>query len=190
MQQCHENYGTWFCTIKRHDGTSGAVAALSTADVQRELLPSFTVNSTAGKITELADEITATASEPGDQVQLILDWLDENIQKEVVDSFNSLDVLAQRKAECQGHSMLFAALARSLGIPTRLINGVVYSQEYKGFLYHTWVESYIDDQWQAIDPTFGQRHADATHIALIEGEALADLTALLPLIGRLEIELE
>ena len=57
------------------------------------------------------------------------------------------------------------------------------------FFLHTWVESYIDQRWQAIDPTFGQRHADATHIALIEGEELADLTALLPLIGKLEIEL-
>jgi len=85
---------------------------------------------------------------------------------------------------------MYAALARSLGISTRLLNGVVYSQDHNAFVYHTWVESYIDNRWQAIDPTFGQCHADATHIALIEGEELADLTSLLPLIGRLEIELD
>jgi transglutaminase-like putative cysteine protease len=85
---------------------------------------------------------------------------------------------------------MYAALARSLGISTRLLNGVVYSQDHNAFIYHTWVESYIDNRWQAIDPTFGQRHADATHIALIEGEELADLTSLLPLLGRLEIELD
>ena len=113
-----------------------------------------------------------------------------NIEKEVIDSFNSLDVLRQRKAECQGHSLLFAALARNMGIPTRVLNGVVYSEDYDAFLYHAWVESYIDGRWQAIDPTFGQRHADATHIALIEGEASAQLIALLPLIGELEIEVE
>ena len=67
---------------------------------------------------------------------------------------------------------------------------MVYSEEYNAFLYHTWVESFIDDRWQAIDPTFGQRHADATHIALIEAEDIAQLTALLPLIGVLEIEVE
>ena len=113
-----------------------------------------------------------------------------NIEKEVIDSFNSLDVLRQRKAECQGHSLLFAALARNMGIPTRVLNGVVYSEDYDAFLYHAWVESHIDGRWQAIDPTFGQRHADATHIALIEGEASAQLIALLPLIGELEIEVE
>ena len=67
---------------------------------------------------------------------------------------------------------------------------MVYSEDYDAFLYHTWVESYIDDRWQAIDPTFGQRHANATHIALIEGEELAELTAQLPLIVKLAIELD
>ena len=189
MQHCHKDNTTWRCQIQTDATPIANSLAHQASRTAQHLQPSVTVNSTAKQITTLAHEITTTSTDPDEAVQQILVWLNDNIEKDVVDSFNSLDVLAQRKAECQGHSLLFAALARSLGIPTRLLNGVVYSEEFGAFLYHTWVESYIDQRWQAIDPTFGQRHADATHIALIEGEELADLTALLPLIGKLEIEL-
>ena len=189
MQQCHKHNNAWVCRIQHDQRATDRVQAQSAVDTGHNLLPSFTVNSAAERIVDLAREIAPSSAEPNVQVHHILEWIDNNIEKAIVDSFNSLDVLTQRKAECQGHSMLYAALARSLGIPTRLLNGVVYSEDYNAFVYHTWVESYIDDRWQAIDPTFGQRYADATHIALIEGEELADLTALLPLIGRLEIEL-
>ena len=189
MQQCNKDKGAWLCQIQSNGKATDSMQALPPPTIVRDVSPSITVNSTAKEIIKLAHDITATSADTNDQVKHILDWLDANIEKEIVDSFNSLDVLVQRKAECQGHSLLYAALARSLGIPTRLLNGVVYSQNHNAFLYHTWVESYIDHRWQAIDPTFGQRHADATHIALIEGEELAELTALLPLIGKLEIEL-
>lgn len=120
-----------------------------------------------------------------ERVKLLLDWIGANIQPEVIDVFSALEVLEQRKAECQGYSFLFASFTRALGIPTRVVNGLVYSEQHPGFLYHTWVESLIDGQWQSIDPTFGQLHADATHIKLVEGEFLADLTPLLNLLGKL-----
>ena len=185
QQQCNRETRGWLCKV-----SSDQYPADLAIDKESNLKSSFTINSNARQIKQLAEEITGPSKDADDQVSRILAWLDANIEKKVVDSFNSLDVLRQREAECQGHSMLFAALARNRGIPTRLVNGVVYSQEYDSFLYHTWVESYINGRWQAIDPTFGQRHADATHIVLIEGEDLAELTALLPLVGKLEIELD
>jgi hypothetical protein len=125
------------------------------------------------------------ATTDSERIKLLLDWIGSNIEPEVVDVFSALEVLEQRKAECQGYSFLFASFTRALGIPTRVVNGLVYSEQHPGFLYHTWVESLIDGQWQAIDPTFGQLHADATHIKLVEGEFLADLTPLLNLLGKL-----
>jgi len=141
------------------------------------------------RIRELAEKITADTGTDPEKVQAMLDWLDRHIEPEVVDVFSALDVLDGGKAECQGYSFLFASLARSIGIPTRVVNGIVYSEEYDGFLYHTWVESLLDGQWQAIDPTFGQLHADATHIKLVEGDNLADLAPLLNVVGRLSAEI-
>ncbi|MEM7678803.1 MAG: hypothetical protein AAF449_22705 [Myxococcota bacterium] len=37
------------------------------------------------------------------------------------------------------------------------------------FGYHEWVEIWSGDQWLAMDPTFGQDIADATHIKLHTG---------------------
>jgi transglutaminase-like putative cysteine protease len=113
--------------------------------------------------------------------------MDGNIEKAPLDVFSALDVLERRKAECQGHAYLYTALARAAGIPTRVLNGLVYSQELGGFLFHSWAESLVDATWRAVDPTFGQLAADATHIKLLEGERLADLMPLLDWVGKLRI---
>jgi len=93
----------------------------------------------------------------------------------------------QRKAECQGHAYLYTALARAAGVPTRMVNGLVYSEEFRGFLYHSWAESLVGDDWRVVDPTFGQAAADATHIKLVEGENLADLIPLTEWVGKVKI---
>jgi len=185
-QTCHKKNDTWLCQLKPNSTT-----IMSSVDEQNKnyLQPSITINSQASRIDKLAKEIALNTKDQNEQVANILNWLNNNIEKQIVDTFNALGVLKQGKAECQGHSYLYAALARNRGIPTRLINGVVYSEQFEGFLYHTWVESFLDGYWQSIDPTLGQRHADATHIALLEGETLADLTPLISLIGKLKIEL-
>jgi transglutaminase-like putative cysteine protease len=67
---------------------------------------------------------------------------------------------------------------------------MVYSDSHGGFLYHTWAESFVHGQWLAVDPTFGQLSADATHLKLNEGEALADLLNLLDYVGRVRISIE
>jgi hypothetical protein len=67
------------------------------------------------------------------------------------------------------------------------MNGLVYSEELQGFAYHTWAESLVGGRWRAVDPTFSQAQADATHIALVEGEQPADLLPLSEWVGRTAI---
>jgi transglutaminase-like putative cysteine protease len=78
------------------------------------------------------------------------------------------DVLAAGKGDCSEHAVLTVALARALGIPAREVYGLVYaSMDGKDALYwHAWVEVRSAGEWIAIDPTFGQPVADATHVAL------------------------
>ena len=50
--------------------------------------------------------------------------------------------------------------------------GLVYGDQFygePGFYYHAWVEVYTGKEWVAIDPTWNQIPADATHIAFVEG---------------------
>jgi hypothetical protein len=154
---------------------------------EKYLRPSVTVQSQDPAIRRLAGELGAGSAAPGEQIAGILRWLDTNVEKAPLDVFSALDVLANRRAECQGHAYLYAALARAAGIPTRVVNGLAYSETLNGFLYHSWAESLVGSDWIGVDPTLGQTPIDATHIKLIEGEQLADLVPLLDWTGRAKI---
>ncbi|HTO46268.1 MAG TPA: transglutaminase domain-containing protein [Burkholderiales bacterium] len=153
-----------------------------------DLTPSVAAPSADPRIRDLAATIVAGKPTAREQAQALLDWIGKNIRKEPADVFSALDVLTTRRAECQGHAYLFAALARASGIPTRVANGLVYSAELGGFAYHSWNESLIDGAWIAIDPMFGQLGADATHFKLVYGENLGDLAPLAAWIGTTRIE--
>jgi transglutaminase-like putative cysteine protease len=118
-----------------------------------------------------------------------LNWIHQNIERTPVDSFSALDVLQTKKAECQGHAYLYTAFARSLEIPTRVVSGLVYSEQFKGFLYHSWSVSFVNGRWQAIDPSFNQTEADATHIMVAEGERAADVLPLVEWVGKVRIRI-
>jgi hypothetical protein len=118
-------------------------------------------------IRALAREISADSKNKWQLAKDINLWVHLNLKKEMVDTVTALDALLERRGECQSHTFLFTALARASGISTRIVNGLVYSKEYEGFLYHAWPEVFVGE-WRAMDPTFGQDRADATHIKLTE----------------------
>jgi len=57
-----------------------------------------------------------------------------------------------------------------------------------GFYYHAWNEVWLG-QWIAVDPTFEQFPADATHVVLVEGDPDKDV-ALIGVVGQLRLEVE
>ncbi len=118
-------------------------------------------------IRALARELSKNSDSKWQLAKDINLWVHLNLKKEMVDTVTALDALLERRGECQSHTFLFTALARASGIPTRIVNGLVYSQEYEGFLYHAWPEVFVGE-WRAMDPTFGQDRADATHIKLTQ----------------------
>ncbi len=181
-QRCSASESRWMCDI---DATNGEAA---TEVPPRYLGSSITVRPKDSAIAALARQIAPPALPPADRIRAILAWMGQNIRKEAADVFSARDVLDQKRAECQGHSYLYASLARAVGMPTRIVNGLVYSDEYGGFLYHTWAETLVDGHWRAVDPTFGQTEADATHVALVEGEESADLLPITDWVGNTRIE--
>lgn len=94
-------------------------------------------------------------------------------------------VLAMRKGDCNEYTVLFTALARALGIPTKTVAGLVYQNGR--FFYHAWPEVYAG-RWVAVDPTFDQVPADVTHLALVEG-SLEDQINLIQKIGKISVEI-
>jgi hypothetical protein len=180
-QRCTREPQKVSCTIDRS-------APLAQDDPKRYLKATFAAPSNLRDISELARAIAADAKDDDERIARLIAWMDANIAKEAVDAFTAEDVLRARKGECQGHSYLFAAFARSVGMPARIVNGIVYSEEHGGFLYHTWNEAWVAGRgWQPLDATFGQAHADATHVKLLEGETGAELMPIVRLVGRVRV---
>jgi hypothetical protein len=184
-QRCTLEDGSIRCLVDARLG-AGACAEMTQQALKRCLGPSIEVPCDSERLAKLSREIVTGGRTGMEAATAIVSWMGEHIRKEPVDAFTALDVLESGKAECQGHALLYAALARAAGIPTKVVSGLVYSDLHGGFLYHAWVESCVDGQWLAIDPTFGQLRADATHIKLVEGESLGDLVVIAGLVGRLQ----
>ena len=112
-------------------------------------------------------------------------------KKPTVSLPSAREVLRTKVGDCNEHTALFVAMARSIGIPARIAVGLVFM--HGAFYYHAWPEVYVTESpglglWLAVDPTLNQFPADATHLRLARG-GLDRQAAILPLIGRLKITL-
>ena len=98
------------------------------------------------------------------------------------------EVLRTKVGDCNEHTALYVAMARSIGLPSRIAVGLVFMRG--AFYYHAWPEVYVREGrgglWLPVDPTFNQFPADATHVRLARG-GLEKQAAILPLIGRLRM---
>jgi hypothetical protein len=105
---------------------------------------------------------------------------------------SALDAMRQGKGDCTEHAMVFAALARSLGIPVKVCYGMVYDV-HDSFMFHAWNEVYVG-RWVPIDAALAQNRVDATHIALHKGDgSTSDLEFGLKMVklrGRLEFKVK
>ncbi len=114
------------------------------------------------------------------------------------------EVARTRHGDCTEHSALLAALLRLDGTPSRVVSGLIYADSFAGsddiFGFHMWVQAAIEVEgerrWLDLDPALPERAIfDATHIALAtstlrDDEPTNSMVALVPLMGRLEIEVE
>lgn len=78
------------------------------------------------------------------------------------------EVLESGEGVCRDHAVAMAALARSVGIPTRLVSGLVYAGDR--FYYHAWVEIWTGKDWLGMDSTRANPRLTATHIKVSQGK--------------------
>ncbi len=168
------------------------IRSVSKGDVQagsgnmnEYLSPTIFVNSADNNIMNLSREIVRGESDKNKAVKLIYEWVYKNIKKSPAITIPmATDVLKTLKGDCNEHTVLFTALSRAAGIPTRMSAGLLYSDG--SFYYHTWPEVYTG-QWMAIDPTAGRFPADASYIRLITGD-LERQADILRVMGRIKLE--
>ena len=126
-----------------------------------------------------------------DRAERLTRYVNSIIEKKLTVSLPSArEVLRTRVGDCNEHTVLYVAMARAAGLPARIAVGLVYVRG--AFYYHAWPEVYIEEGagrglWLPVDPTLNEFPADATHVRLARG-GLEKQTAILPLIGRLKLE--
>ena len=131
------------------------------------------VQSDSPEVTGLATRIVGNASDDLQRMRRLRSWLsDELVEKGLdVGYASALETIHTRRGDCTEHAVLLTALARSLGIPARVVTGVVYVERYGGasrvFIPHAWMQAWVGGRWISFDSA--QRRFDSTHIALGTG---------------------
>ena len=88
---------------------------------------------------------------------------------------SAAEVAASRQGDCSEFAVLTAAMCRAVGIPSRVVVGVAYVNDFsghRGFGGHAWTQAYVGDKWIGLDASFkggGRGGYDAGHIALALG---------------------
>lgn len=178
---------TWLITRQDPDDTS-TQEPFTARDVEAYLGSDMFVQTAHPRIREAAAEIAGSAGTDWEKAVRINDWLYEHIAKRNVLSVPSaLTVLEAKEGDCNEHAVLFAALARAAGVPTRIAIGLAWSPTMKAFGYHAWPEVYTG-RWIAMDPTFGEHTVSPTHIKLFTG-GIEHWPRLMAYIGALKLEI-
>lgn len=139
------------------------------------------VNYTAdGTVAETAAELTEGLTDPVQIIEVLFDFTVDTISYDYQNDAayeagyipDVESILQRKKGTCYDYSALLCAMARSVGVPCRLVTGYVQP----GGEYHAWVEVWSEQagtvdkaipvtarQWSRLDPTFvssGERSRD------------------------------
>jgi transglutaminase-like putative cysteine protease len=130
-------------------------------------------------------KIVGNEQDPRVAAQRLTAWVYRTVKKEYrVGIPDALTVLRTKAGDCNEHTQLYLALARTAGIPARAAAGLAYVNGR--FFYHAWPEVWLG-RWVAVDPTFGQFPADAAHLRFTIG-GLARQAMLVQLIGTIGMD--
>lgn len=148
----------------------GPVEPLSAADRARYLAETPYEAIRDPRIVAVVREVTHEARRPEEKVERLTRFVFDRVdQKDLSRAYApATETLETRIGDCTEHSVLFSALAKAAGIPTRLADGVVVADGRVG--YHEWVEVYLDGEgWRPVDPTFGEARAGPNRLKLAQG---------------------
>jgi hypothetical protein len=153
---------------------------------KRFLESSAYIQCTDRRIIDKAQDIIGDENNATSAVAKLVSGVYNLLEKNPTASLPSaLDVLQMKKGDCNEHSILFTALARAVGIPTKIYVGLVNLDGY-AYYYHAWCAVWLGS-WVAVDPTFNQFPADVGHLKLKEGE-IAEQAVVLKVVGKLQIK--
>ena len=165
-------------------------AGAADPDLDRYLRPEPLIESDDEAIRAEAEKAVLGVKDPRTIAERLTRRVNAMLEKKPTVSLPSArEVLRTKIGDCNEHTALYVAMARSQGLPARIAVGLVYVRG--AFFYHAWPEVFIAEgrsrgRWMPVDPTLNQFPADATHLRLARG-GLDRQAAIVPLIGRIKM---
>ncbi len=99
-------------------------------------------------------------------VQNILRWVQANIKTDMIaETLTGPEVLEKKRGKCSEYAILFASLARSAGIPTKIALGEV--NQGNMWIGHMWNEVWLGN-WIAVDPSAGTFVIGPSHLKFVD----------------------
>lgn len=138
--------------------------------VDKEYLSAdFMIPADDSAVIETALRLSAGKSTVWDVVKAFTRFVSDSI-KYYPGSEDALETLRNRRGSTLSKVLLHMALCRAVGIPARIIGGLLYSNGL--FIQHNWDEVFINESlgFIPVDPTLGEdEFFNATHISLWRG---------------------
>lgn len=127
------------------------------------------------KIMEMARIAVGSTTDAGKAARQIEAFVSGYIKQQnfSIGYASAREVAESRQGDCSEHAVLTAALCRAVGIPARVVSGLVYTDNLAGqknvFGGHAWAEAYIGGVWIGLDATRAPQGYGPGHIALAKG---------------------
>jgi hypothetical protein len=166
---------------------------------EQYLTPNVWIKSDDPEIVKMAKQAVGDEKDP----YAICDRLRRHVTKVITDKnltvgfATASEVARNREGDCSEHGVLLAALGRSLGIPSRVVCGIVYVPTFKEadqvFGFHMWTQFYLGDQWVDFDAAQRETDCNPTHIAFavssMKDAAMGEFAfPLIKLMGQIKLQ--
>lgn len=128
-------------------------------NILEALKPTQYIQSDNPKVIDLARHAIGGTTDAATAVKQIESFVAGYIQqKDLSVGYASAGEVAQsRQGDCTEHAVLTAGMCRAVGIPARVVCGIVYADTFINkksiFGGHMWVEAFVGDRWVGVDAT-------------------------------------
>lgn len=147
-------------------------ALTDTQELIKYKKPSNYADSENSIVRSKAEQLTQNTNNSVEALFILADYIKNSMNYNLghQDLQKASQILQEKQGVCAHYTILFIAMTRALGFPSRYISGVAYSNKVGDFEEHAWAEIYIPEQgWVPFDVTFGQYGwLDTSHVALKE----------------------
>ena len=161
----------------------------SGSDERTFTAPTPTIQCDDSRIKKLAAKLVRGKKSRCDTIRALYEHVYRTLEKRYLPTFsNAIETLEAGYGDCGEHAVLLAALLRGASVPARVVLGLVYIADKKGYFYHAWVMAYSHGQWVFIDPALGVFPARRDRVPLVLDDTGKNIFSIAKLIGRVRIE--